>query len=57
MTLYWNDPDPVQGTDYEVNEFTRTPLGYRIVYNDWSSEAEIPEWELTDTPPKIEKDE
>ncbi len=46
-----------QGTDYEVNEFTRTPLGYRIVYNNWSYEAEIPEWELTDTPPKIEKDE
>ncbi len=53
MSIYWNDPDAIEGNDYEIISLEKTSQGYIIVYNDGGSEAEIPEWELSFDEPVI----
>jgi len=57
MSIYWNDPDPIEGNDYEIVKLEKIGAGYTIVYNDGGSEAEIPEWELSFMPPLVVKED
>jgi len=50
-TLYWNDPEPIEGNDYTINfiedidpefdedDFSMYPI--LIQYNDFKSEAQV----------------
>ena len=42
-TLYWNDPDPIEGVNYEVDRLTASANEdmYDILYNNGNSEAEV----------------
>lgn len=39
--LYWNDPLPIEGNDYEVNSLFNNGDIYIITYNSGQSEAEV----------------
>lgn len=39
--LYWNDPEPIEGNDYEIDSLINKGDIYLITYNDGSSEAEV----------------
>lgn len=46
-TLWWNDPDPIEGNDYTISYIQvfndETSL---IQYNEGGSEAEVFNWEI-----------
>ena len=42
MKLYWNDPEPIKGNDYEVSSLIRIGDDMCLIeYNDGQSEAEV----------------